>query len=114
MKPGILSGVGSALAWFALPLIPALLGVAYHQQLNWDFGSAPGPDPRDWGMAEMGRHDRPPPRLRLPGRVDARPSRRAWRSRGEGLAFEAVALDGGWSPGSGSLAGPLSSRRSGS
>ena len=49
MKPGILVGVGSALAWFAFPLMPTLLGSTYHQTMNWSFGSRGGPDPRDWG-----------------------------------------------------------------
>ena len=34
MRPAIPSGVGSALAWFAFPLIPALLGTTYHQKMN--------------------------------------------------------------------------------
>jgi hypothetical protein len=49
MRPGTWSGVGLALAWFAFPLVPALLGATYHRELNWSFGSRGGPDPRDWG-----------------------------------------------------------------
>jgi MFS family permease len=44
MKPGFPSGMGLALAWFAFPLVPTLLGTTYHQQ--WNEG---GEDPRDWG-----------------------------------------------------------------
>jgi hypothetical protein len=47
MRPGIPSGVGSALAWFAFPLVPALLGTTCYQRLNGT-GRAGGPDPRDW------------------------------------------------------------------
>ncbi len=49
MRPAIPSGVVSAVAWFAFPLIPALLGTTYHQEMNWSFGIRGGPDPRDWG-----------------------------------------------------------------
>ena len=48
MSRGTLIGPASALAWFALPLVPALLGSTYHQALNWSFGGRGGPDPRDW------------------------------------------------------------------
>jgi hypothetical protein len=47
MRPAIPSGAVSALAWFAFPLVPTLLGITYHQELNW--GLARQPDPRDWG-----------------------------------------------------------------
>ncbi len=50
MRPGIPSGVGSALAWFVFPLVPALLGMTYRQELN-GFGRSGGPDPRDWDWA---------------------------------------------------------------
>lgn len=43
------SGLGMALAWFAFPLVPTLLGTAYHDRLNWGFAKSAGPDPRDWG-----------------------------------------------------------------
>ena len=49
MSPRIPIGLASALAWFAFPLVPALLGSTYHQTLNWGFGSRGGPDPREWG-----------------------------------------------------------------
>jgi hypothetical protein len=49
MRPGIPSGVGLALAWFAFPLVPTLLGLTYHQRFNWSFGKPDGSDPRDWG-----------------------------------------------------------------
>jgi hypothetical protein len=29
MRPGIFLGVGSALAWFVFPMVPAILGSAY-------------------------------------------------------------------------------------
>jgi hypothetical protein len=48
MRPGCFVGVGSVLAWFAFPLVPALLGIAYHQEMNWTIGRRGGPDPRDW------------------------------------------------------------------
>ena len=51
MRLGIPSGVGSALAWFAFPLAPALVGATYHQELNWSFGGRGGPDPCDWGWS---------------------------------------------------------------
>jgi hypothetical protein len=42
------SGLVSALAWFFFPLVPALLGSTYYQDLNGSF-MAPGvKDPRDW------------------------------------------------------------------
>ena len=44
MKPGIPSGLGLALAWFAFPLVPTLLGTACYQFSNGDLT-----DPRDWG-----------------------------------------------------------------
>jgi hypothetical protein len=49
MRPRLPDGVVSALGWFVLPLIPALLGAAYHQGMNLNFGSSSGPDPREWG-----------------------------------------------------------------
>jgi hypothetical protein len=51
MRPAIPSGVVSAVAWFALPLVPALLGTTYYQSLNWSFGRSSGPDPHDWGWS---------------------------------------------------------------
>jgi hypothetical protein len=49
MRPAIPSGVVLALAWFAFPLVPTLLGSAYYQQFNGSLGAAGPPDPRDWG-----------------------------------------------------------------
>ena len=48
MRLGILGGIGSALAWFVFPLMPALLGTSYLRALNSWFGSRGGPDPREW------------------------------------------------------------------
>ena len=48
MRPGTFLGVGSALAWFVFPMVPALLGSSYHQELNQSIGKSHGPDPRDW------------------------------------------------------------------
>lgn len=48
MASGHLGGVRSALAWLLFPLVPALLGNAYHRTLNLSFGNRGGPDPRDW------------------------------------------------------------------
>ena len=42
MRPGVPSGLGPALAWFAFPLVPALLGVTHHQTLSG------GADPWLW------------------------------------------------------------------
>lgn len=41
-------GVRSALAWFAFPLVPALLGIFYHDTCNIGFTQRGGPDPREW------------------------------------------------------------------
>jgi hypothetical protein len=49
MRPSLPIGLASALAWFAFPLVPTLLGLSYQAQLNWSFGTRDGPDPRDWG-----------------------------------------------------------------
>jgi hypothetical protein len=44
MRSGIASEIGSALAWFAFPLVPALLGTSCYQLGNWTVT-----DPRAWG-----------------------------------------------------------------
>ena len=39
-------GIRSALAWLIFPAVPAVIGGAYHQTLNFGFGG--GPDPVEW------------------------------------------------------------------
>jgi hypothetical protein len=48
MRSGCFFGVGSVLAWFLFPMVPALLGSTCLQELNWTIGRNGGPDPRDW------------------------------------------------------------------
>ncbi len=40
-------GLGSALAWFLFPLVPAFLGRTYHETCNLEL-PPPGSDPREW------------------------------------------------------------------
>lgn len=44
MKPAIASGMVSALAWFAFPLVPTLLGTSFYQLASFGIN-----DPRAWG-----------------------------------------------------------------
>jgi hypothetical protein len=41
-------GLGSAMAWFIFPIVPALLGQAYHQTCNLAIFERSGPDPWVW------------------------------------------------------------------
>ncbi len=48
MKRGRLAELGSASAWLAFPMVPAILGITYHGTLNLAWGRSSGPDPREW------------------------------------------------------------------
>ncbi len=48
MRAGNLIGIGSALTWFAFPMVPALLGSTYDRTCNLDVAGNGPPDPRVW------------------------------------------------------------------
>ena len=94
MRPGSLQGVGSALAWFAFPIVPALLGSTYRQELYWGVRDEGRARPARLGLGDLVPHDRPAPGIRLPGGIDDQPARRPAPSRGPRLAVSSIALGG--------------------
>jgi hypothetical protein len=53
MKDQTRGSLGDALAWLALPAVPAVLARAHYGIVNWSLREGcPGPDPFDWGWIE--------------------------------------------------------------